>query len=46
MVNKVKAAVDARRDGVLIVARTDARVAVGFDSTLIAPHAILRPAQI
>lgn len=34
MVNKVKAAVDARRDGVLIVARTDARAAEGFDSAI------------
>jgi 2-methylisocitrate lyase-like PEP mutase family enzyme len=34
MVNKVKAAVDARRDGVLIVARTDARMAEGFDSAI------------
>jgi 2-methylisocitrate lyase-like PEP mutase family enzyme len=34
MVNKVKAAVDARRDGVLIIARTDARMAEGFDSAI------------
>jgi 2-methylisocitrate lyase-like PEP mutase family enzyme len=34
MVNKVKAAVDSRRDGVLIVARTDARAAEGFDSAI------------
>jgi 2-methylisocitrate lyase-like PEP mutase family enzyme len=34
MVSKVKAAVDARRDGVLIVARTDARTAEGFDSAI------------
>jgi len=34
MVNKVKAAVDARRDGVLIVARTDARAAEGFDQAI------------
>jgi 2-methylisocitrate lyase-like PEP mutase family enzyme len=34
MVNKVKAAVDARRDGVLILARTDARAAEGFDAAI------------
>lgn len=34
MVGKVKAAVDARRDGVLIVARTDARGAEGFDAAI------------
>src|SRR5246127_645686 len=34
MVSKVKAAVDARRDGVLIVARTDARTAEWFDSAI------------
>jgi 2-methylisocitrate lyase-like PEP mutase family enzyme len=34
MVNKVKAAVDARRDGVLIIARTDARAAEGFDAAI------------
>ena len=34
MVNKVKAAVDARRDGVLVVARTDARSVEGFDSAI------------
>ena len=34
MVNKVKAAVDARRDGVIIIARTDARAAEGFDSAI------------
>jgi 2-methylisocitrate lyase-like PEP mutase family enzyme len=34
MVNKVKAAVDARRDGVLIVARTDARASEGFESAI------------
>jgi 2-methylisocitrate lyase-like PEP mutase family enzyme len=34
MVNKVKAAVDARRDGVLIIARTDARAAEGFESAI------------
>jgi 2-methylisocitrate lyase-like PEP mutase family enzyme len=34
MVNKIKAAVDARRDGVLIVARTDARAAEGFDAAI------------
>ena len=34
MVNKVKAAVDARRDDVLIVARTDARAAEGFDAAI------------
>ena len=34
MVGKVKAAVDARRDGVLIVARTDARAAEGFDAAI------------
>jgi 2-methylisocitrate lyase-like PEP mutase family enzyme len=34
MVNKVKAAVDARREGALIVARTDARAAEGFDAAI------------
>src|ERR1700686_683735 len=34
MVSKVKAAVDARRDGVLIMARTDARAAEGFDAAI------------
>jgi 2-methylisocitrate lyase-like PEP mutase family enzyme len=34
MVGKVKAAVDARRDGVLIVARTDARGIEGFDAAI------------
>ncbi len=34
MVNKVKAAVDARRDGMLIVARTDARAAEGFEAAI------------
>lgn len=34
MVNKVKAAVDARRDDVLIVARTDARAAEGFEAAI------------
>jgi 2-methylisocitrate lyase-like PEP mutase family enzyme len=34
MVNKVKAAVDSRRDGMLIVARTDARSVEGFDSAI------------
>jgi 2-methylisocitrate lyase-like PEP mutase family enzyme len=34
MVNKVKAAVDARRDGILIMARTDARAAEGFDAAI------------
>ena len=34
MVNKVKAAVDARRDGVIIIARTDARAAEGFESAI------------
>ena len=34
MANKVKAAVDARRDGVLIIARTDARAAEGFDAAI------------
>lgn len=34
MVNKVKAAVDARRDGVLIIARTDACAAEGFDAAI------------
>src|SRR5882757_9627367 len=34
MANKVKAAVDARRDGVLIIARTDARAAEGFDAAM------------
>jgi len=34
MVNKVKAAVDSRRDGILIVARTDARSVEGFDSAI------------
>lgn len=34
MVNKVKAAVDARRDGVMIIARTDARLVEGFDAAI------------
>jgi 2-methylisocitrate lyase-like PEP mutase family enzyme len=34
MVNKVKAAVDARRDGLLIIARTDARSVEGFDAAI------------
>ena len=34
MVGKVKAAVDARRDGVLILARTDACGAEGFDAAI------------
>jgi 2-methylisocitrate lyase-like PEP mutase family enzyme len=34
MVNKVKAAVDARRDGALILARTDARTVEGFDAAI------------
>jgi 2-methylisocitrate lyase-like PEP mutase family enzyme len=34
MVNKVKAAVDARRDGIVIIARTDARAVEGFDSAV------------
>jgi 2-methylisocitrate lyase-like PEP mutase family enzyme len=34
MVNKVKAAVDARRDGVLIIARTDARASEGFEAAI------------
>ena len=34
MVNKVKAAVDARRENVVIIARTDARAVDGFESAL------------
>jgi 2-methylisocitrate lyase-like PEP mutase family enzyme len=34
MVNKVKAAVDARRDGVIIIARTDARATEGFEAAI------------
>jgi len=34
MVGKVRAAVDARRDGVLIVARTDARSVEGFEAAI------------
>lgn len=34
MVGKIRAAVDARRDGVLIVARTDARAVEGFEPAL------------
>jgi 2-methylisocitrate lyase-like PEP mutase family enzyme len=34
MVGKIKAAVDARRDGVLIVARTDARATEGFEAAV------------
>ncbi|HXP97402.1 MAG TPA: isocitrate lyase/PEP mutase family protein [Telmatospirillum sp.] len=34
MVNKIKAAVDARRDGVVIVARTDARAVEGFEAAI------------
>jgi 2-methylisocitrate lyase-like PEP mutase family enzyme len=38
MAGKVKAAVDARRDGVLIVARTDARGAEGFEAAVDRGH--------
>jgi 2-methylisocitrate lyase-like PEP mutase family enzyme len=38
MAGKVKAAVDARRDGVLIVARTDARSAEGFEAAVDRGH--------
>lgn len=38
MVGKIKAAVDARRDGVLIVARTDARSAEGFEAAIDRGH--------
>lgn len=38
MVSKVKAAVDARRDCVLIVARTDARSAEGFEAAIDRGH--------
>jgi len=41
MVNKVKAAVDARRDGVLIIARTDARAAEGFDAAIDRAHSYI-----
>src|SRR3984893_5068259 len=34
MVGKLKAAVEARRDGVLVIARTDARSVEGFDSAI------------
>jgi 2-methylisocitrate lyase-like PEP mutase family enzyme len=34
MVGKVKAAVDARRDGMLIMARTDARAVEGFEAAI------------
>lgn len=34
MVNKIKAAVDTRRDGVVIVARTDAREVEGFEAAI------------
>jgi 2-methylisocitrate lyase-like PEP mutase family enzyme len=34
MVNKVKAVVDARRDGMLVIARTDARAVEGFDAAI------------
>jgi 2-methylisocitrate lyase-like PEP mutase family enzyme len=34
MANKVKAAVDARRDGVAIIARTDARAPEGFEAAI------------
>jgi len=34
MVSKIKAAVDARRDGVVIVARTDARAVEGFEAAI------------
>jgi 2-methylisocitrate lyase-like PEP mutase family enzyme len=34
MVNKVKAAVDARRENVVIIARTDARAVDGFEAAL------------
>jgi 2-methylisocitrate lyase-like PEP mutase family enzyme len=34
MVNKVKAAVDARREGALIIARTDARANEGLDAAI------------
>lgn len=38
MIGKVKAAVDARRDGVLIVARTDACAAEGFEAAIDRMH--------
>jgi 2-methylisocitrate lyase-like PEP mutase family enzyme len=41
MVNKVKAAVDARRDGVVIIARTDARAAEGFDAAIDRAHSYI-----
>ena len=34
MVAKVKAAVDARRDGMIVIARTDARAGEGFEAAL------------
>lgn len=34
MVGKLKAAADARRDGILIIARTDARAVEGYDAAL------------
>ena len=34
MIGKIKAAVDARREGVLLVARTDARATEGFDAAI------------
>ncbi|MDQ7843420.1 MAG: oxaloacetate decarboxylase [Armatimonadota bacterium] len=34
MVGKIKAAVDARREGILVIGRTDARAVEGFDAAL------------
>ncbi len=34
MVGKIKAAVDARRDGILVIGRTDARAAEGYEAAL------------
>ena len=34
MVNKLRAAVDARRDGLVIIARTDACAVEGFESAI------------
>lgn len=34
MVTKIKVALDARRDGILLIARTDARTALGLDEAL------------
>jgi len=34
MVGKIKAAVDARRDGILVIGRTDARAVEGFEAAL------------